>query len=188
MAFVIEDGTGTGRKTGVNKENRLEVAALTIPQDQAINEERGEVWSIPFEGLNPTAGDDYVLYIKNTGDATLQVSDVRIMADNTATQVEIHAVTGTAGGSLSDIAAVSRTVGSAATPEADIKSSVDITGLTGSGVLFFIQCDTVNREYHLRTSSKIRIPKGKAIAILVETATANVTGVVSLIKEEKNSD
>ena len=184
--MIIEDGTGTGKKAGVDAENRLQTASLVISQDQAINEERGEVWSIPFEGLDPAAANDYVLYIKNTGESTLQVSDVRIMADTAATQVEIHVVTGTAGGSLTDITAVSRTVGSAASPEADLKSSADITGITGSGVLFFIQCDTVNREYHLRTSSKIRIPKGKAIAILVETATANVTGVVSLIKEEAN--
>jgi hypothetical protein len=151
--------------------------------DEHINQESGKVWSVPFEGLNPAGADDYVVYIKNTGDKVIHISDVRIMADTAATQVEIHAVTGTASGGT-DVSAVSRTVESAATPTATIQTGTDITGLTTAGTIFFLQCAVVNTEYHLRTSSKIRIPKGKAVALLVETATANVTGVISIVEEE----
>jgi hypothetical protein len=183
MGFQLEDGLGTGKVASVDDENRLAIRGPVQEFDEHINQESGKVWSIPFEGLNPAGADDYVVYIKNDGDKVLHISDVRIMADTAATQVEIHAVTGTASGGT-DVSAVSRTVEAAATPTATIQTGTDITGLTTAGTLFFIQCAVVNTEYHLVSSSKIRIPKGKAIALLIETATANVTGTISLVEEE----
>ncbi|KKL60152.1 hypothetical protein LCGC14_2208200, partial [marine sediment metagenome] len=82
------------------------------------------------------------------------------------------------------ITPVAKTIQSSELPTATIESGVDLTGLTKVGTLYFIQCVVVNTEYHLRTSSKIRIPKGKAIAILVKEGTANVTGIISLVEEE----
>ena len=186
MGLQIEGNGSDGGQintVGVDEEKRMLTRATIDEFDAHINRESGKVWSLSFEGLNPAGADDYVFYLKNDGDKVLQVTDVRVMADTAATQVEIHAVSGTASGGT-DLTPVSRTIGSAATPSATIETGTDITGLTNDGILFFLQCDTVNREYHLRTSSRIRIPKGKAMAILVETATANVTGVVSLVEEE----
>lgn len=183
MGLQIEDGLGTGRVARVDSENRLFAKAVTELQDHHINVVSGKVWSIPFEGLNPAGADDYVVYIKNNGSKDLGITDIRIMADTAATQVEIHAVSGTASGG-SDITPVSRTVGSSASPTATIQSGTDITGLTNDGVLFFIQCAVANTEYQLRTSSNVLIPKGKAIGLLVETGTANVTGVISLVERE----
>jgi len=177
----IQDGQGTGNYAGVDNEGRVKVLAVTVPNDFHTNEENGKVWSIPFEGLNPAGADDYVVYIKNNGDVDLLISDMRLMADTAATQIEINVVSGTASGGAA-ITPVSRTVGSSAIPTATIESGTDITGLTSGGTLFFMQLAVVNTDYHLRTSSNIRIPKGKAIGVLVETATANITGVISLIE------
>jgi len=178
----IHDGS-TGNTASVDSENRIRTLAVTQVLDAHINQVAGKVWSIPFEGLNPAGADDYVVYIKNTGDAVLHITDIRVMADTAATQLEVHAVSGTASGGTA-ISPVSRTIGSAATATATIESGTDITGLTNDGIVFFIQCDTVNKEYHLSTSSAIRIPKGKAVALLCETATANLTGVISIVEEE----
>lgn len=183
MGLQIEDGGGTGRVAKVDAENRLSTSSVTQLYDFHVNKESGKVWSLPFEGLNPAGADDYVFYIKNTGTKDLLISDIRVSADTATTQVEVHAVTGTASGG-SSLTPVSRTIGSAALPSATIETGTDITGLTTAGTLFYIQCAVVNTEYHLRTSSNVRIPKGKAVALLVETATANVTGVVSLIEDE----
>jgi len=180
----IEDGTGTGKVARVNGGNRLYVNSVSKTEDHSVNEDSGKVWSVPFEGLNPAGADDYVLYVKNTGDNDLVFSDLRVMADTAATQVELHVVSGTAGGGT-DVTPVSRTVQSGKSPSATIQTGTDITGLTNDGVLFFLQCPTVNKEEHLSTSSKIIIPKGKAIAVLVETATANITGVMSLYEEQE---
>lgn len=184
MGFEIDDGTSSGGFSAkVDSKNRLFVKAVQITEDQHINESNNKAWSIPFEGLNPAAADDYVIYIKNTGDKTVHISDIRVMADTAATQLEIHAVSGTAIAG-SPISLVPKTVGAAALPSAIIESGTDITGLTSDGIVYFIQCPTVGKEEHLRTSSKIRIPKGKAIALLVETGTANLTGIISLVEEE----
>jgi len=179
---TINDGKTQNAAT-VDDDFRLATFSVGEPVDAHINRENEKVWSIPFEGLNPTGADDYVIYIKNTGDKVIHISDIRVMADTAVTQVELHSVSGTASGG-SDVSPVPRTVGSTQIPTATIQSGADITGLTNDGIQFFIQCDTVNKEYHLSTSSRIRIPKGKAVALLVETATANITGVVSLIEEE----
>lgn len=182
MAIQIEDGHGSGIRAKINAEGFLDVNAVAVFQEQHINELNNKVWSIPFEGLNPAGTDDYVIYIENTGDKIINVSDIRISADTAATQVEVQVVTGTpVGGSA--ITPVSRTIAATATPTATVESGTDITGLTTGGVLFFIQCAVVNTEYHLETTSKIRLSKGKAIALLVETATANITGVITLVEE-----
>lgn len=182
MAIQIEDGKGSGLLATVDTDNRLEVNAANRDEEHVINEEGGKVWSIPFEGLNPAGADDYVVYIKNTGDTTIYVSEVDLSADSAATQVEIHAVSGTASGGTA-ISPVSRTIGSAALPTATIESGTDITGLTNDGIIAFMQLAVVNTQYSLDEKSKIRIPKGKAVALLVETGTANITGMITLAEE-----
>jgi archaellum component FlaG (FlaF/FlaG flagellin family) len=179
----IHDGTGSGKAVKVNSGNRLYTKSVVTSEDADINANTEKVWSIPFEGLNPAGTDDYVVYIKNTGDKTLVVSDIRASADTAATQLKVNAVSGTASNGTT-ITPVPRTIQSSAIPTATIESGTDITGLTSEGTIFFIQCAVVNTEYHLNTSSKIRIPKGRAIGLLVETATANITGVISLFEEE----
>lgn len=180
----IQNGQGTGSLAKVDVEGRLSTISVNQAFDYHINEESGKVWSIPFEGLNPAGADDYVVYIKNTGDNDLRITDVRVMCDTAASQLEIHEVSGTASGGAA-ITPVSRNLGSAATPSATIESGTDITGLTNEGIIFFVNCPVVDTLYHIRTSSNIIIPKGKAIGLLVETATANVTGVISLVESER---
>lgn len=182
MGLRLEDGKGGGFQAEIDSKNRLATTAVTEAVDAYINKISGKQWSIPFEDLNPDGNDDYVVYIKNDGDKVLHITDIRISA-TAATQVELHAVSGTAAGGT-NITLVPKTVGSSATAEATIQSGTDITGLTNDGIIFFIQCAVANTEYHLRTSSKIRIPRGQAVALLVETGTANVTGVISIVEEE----
>jgi hypothetical protein len=182
MGLTIEDGTGSGKTVKVNNDNRLFVSAIVKTEEHDVNERTGKVWTVPFEGLNPAAADDYVVYIKNTGDNLLEIDDIHVMADTAATQVELHAVSGTAAGGT-DITPVSHTIGAAATPTATIQSGTDITGLTNDGILAFMQCAVVNTQYDLQLTSKIAIPKGKAVAILVETGTANITGFMTIYED-----
>lgn len=183
MGFEIEDGTGQGFSAKVDNENRLATSAVTETIGRHINRIVNKNWSLPFDGLNPTAAGDYVLYIKNTGNSTLIINDVRIKTDTAASQIELHGVSGIAVGGTT-LAAVNKTIGASEVPTATIETGVDITGLTSDGIIYYIHCDTAEAEQHLRTSSGIRIPKGKALAILVETATANLTGIISIVEEE----
>ena len=183
MGLIIEDGFGSGKHWRIDDEGRGIIKSIRQPFDEHINEESGKVWSISFDALNPAASDDYVVYIKNTGDTPISITDFRFSA-SAATRVNIHAVSGTAVGG-SDLPAVSRNIGSASIPSMIIESGVDITGLTSDGTLFFIECPVADTLYHLRSSSNIIIPKGKAIAISVATGTANISGVVSVVEREE---
>jgi hypothetical protein len=178
----IEDATGFGYSAKVNNQNRLFVQSEIITKDQDINERSGKVWSIPFENVSPTGANDYIFYIKNTGDVVIEISDFRVSSETAATQLVIVGVSGTASGGT-DITPISRTVGSAASASVTVQSGSDITGITSTGTIFFMQCDTVGKLFHLSTSSKILIPKGKAVGIYAETATASLTGVVSIYED-----
>jgi hypothetical protein len=181
--MFIEDGTGTGKLVKVNSGNRLYTKAVTSTEDADINTSVGKVWSVSFEGLNPAGANDNVLYIKNTGDANLAISTIRLSVDTAASQIKVNSVSGTPSGG-SAITPISRTVGSASLPTATIETGTDITGLTSEGTLYFIQCAAVDTQYELVCKSKIRIPKGKAISLNIETATANLTGTITLFEEE----
>jgi len=184
MGFEIEGSGDGGRNTvQVDSKKRAFVKSVSESADAVINRESGNVWTLPFDGLNPTGAGDYVVYIKNTGDKTLHIDEIALSADTATTQVELHGVTGVAAGG-STLAPVSSTVGSSASPSATIQSGADITGLTSSGIHRFIQCAVVNTEYVIEISERIRIPKGQALALLVETATANITGTITLVEEE----
>lgn len=182
MGFKLEDGTGGGTSAKVDSTNHLATTSVSIPSAQHINQTTEQIWSIPFEDLNPAGNDDYVIYIKNTGDLVLQIADVRI-AGTAAGQVEVHAVSGTAAGGTA-ITPVPKTIGSSVIPTATIESGTDITGLTNDGIMYFIQCPVADTESHLLVENKIRIPKGKAVAILVENGSANYTGIITLVAEE----
>lgn len=179
----LTDGTGTQNSAKVDSQNRLSTTAVVQENDRLINIESGKVWSLPFEDLSATANDDYVIYIKNTGDAILAVTDIRVTS-SAAVQLEIHSVSGTASGG-SDITPVSRTVGSASVPTATLQSGSDITGLSNDGIIFFMTPDpSATDMHHLLTSSNILIPKGKAIAILSEASSPTITGIISLVELE----
>ena len=180
----IDDGTGKGFAVKVTSENRLSADSIARTFPQHINEESGEVWQVTFEGLDPTASDDLVLYVQNTGTPDLHISQITVSVTTAISQITIHEVTGTAGGSLTTINPPSLTMGSSEAPDARIRSSADITGLTEVDDLFFIQCAVVATEYTLFIPAHIILPTDGAIAIGVEAATAILTGHLTLIQAE----
>jgi hypothetical protein len=179
----IKDATGAGYGAKVDDQNRLKTLSISETEQFHINRDNGKVWSLPFENITNTGANDYIFYLKNTGDKDLAVPKIRLSA-SAATQVEIHIVTGTAGGGGSAVTPVSRNLGSSQSPSATVETDPDITGLTTGGTLFLMQCPVANTQYELDTTSNIVIPKGKAIAILIETTTITMSGVVTLIEEE----
>jgi hypothetical protein len=167
----------------VTSDNRGKVSSVSEPLDTHINHYDGKVWSVSFFDVNPVGANDYFFYFKNTGTAEIAITDFRMSATTTASRIYINSVSGTptftAG---TDLTPVSRNIGKPATMSATIKSDTDTTGLTNDGTLFHMELDTVNKLFHLSTSSKLIIPQGKAIAIQWVEATGEVSGVVSFIE------
>lgn len=66
---AIQDGTGTGRLTRVNGDNKLEVHATNIAETLHININDAEVYNINTETITLTsANKSTLLYIKNTSE------------------------------------------------------------------------------------------------------------------------
>lgn len=182
--MIIKDSTGKGYGVRVGPENRLDVTSVAIPIDQYINKNYGKVFSLPFDAIDPVGADDYFFYLKNTGTSDLHISDIRLKSTVAGT-VEVHGVTGTPSYTAdTDITPVNRKIGDTNTITAIAKTDTNTTGLTSQGILFYLNCDTVNEMQHLRTSSNITIPPGQAMALLWDTSTGALSGVVSVYEDQ----
>lgn len=182
MGLQITDGHGKGYDLKVDQEGRAWVFAISEPIQEHINEESGKVWTIYFDALNPAGANDYVVYIRNTGDNLLEIPTVRLSA-SAATRVNMVEVTGTPVGGT-DVTPQSRQLGSSAAPTGTFQTGTDITGLTSEGVLLFEECAVADTLYTKRIESTITIPKGKAVALQVVTGTANLSGVVTMFETD----
>jgi hypothetical protein len=67
MGLQIENGQN-GKTWKIDNINRGVVLAVSETENFHINRDNGKVWAVSIENLSPTAGDDYILYIKNTGE------------------------------------------------------------------------------------------------------------------------
>jgi hypothetical protein len=180
--MIIENGGHDGGyKLIVNSEGEALTRAISEPEDRHLNQEHESVYSLPFEGIDPAGVDDYFFYIENTGTTNQAVTDIRIESSVIGT-VEVHYVTGTPSFTAGvDVTPVNRHLGSNKTPTATIKTDTDTTGLINGGVMFWINCDTADTLYHLRTTSNIIIPPGQAVALMWDQATGILKGMVSLV-------
>lgn len=183
MSDTIIRDPDNGQGWVIDDEGQGLVKSDSEPRQFHINQKNGKVWSLPWENITNAGANDYVFHIKNTGDNDLVVATVQ-MASDTITQVEVHEVTGTAGGSPTAITPVSRKLGVTNTPSATIQQDPDITGLTSAGTLKYMQLNVANQLYELEIGSGIIIPKGRQMAILVETTTCATTGLVTLYEAE----
>ena len=166
----------------INSEGEGLVLADAESRQFHINSKSGKVWSASWENITNAGANDYVFYLKNTGDKDLVVATIQMMSD-TITQVELQEVSGTAGGSPTDITPVSRRLGITDTPTATIQQDPDITGLTNEGILKFMSLNVANQLYELEIGSGLIIPKGRQLAILVEVTTCVTTGLVTIYEE-----
>lgn len=164
----------------VDSENRLSTFSVSQHEDKHANRE-GRYWSVFFQ-VTPTGANDLFFYLKNEGTKDLTITDVRV-SSSAVTQLLYRQVTGVAAGGT-DITPTSRKLGNPTVPNAIIQFGVDILGLTPGGVLFFEECDTVNRLQALKTTSNIIIPQGQAVAFERVAATGLITGLVSVSEAE----
>lgn len=176
----IEDGEGTGIKAGVDKENRLKVFGVSEPVDRHVNRTEGKCWSVSFEAVTAAGANDYFFYLKNTGNETYTITEIRI-SSSVATKIDFDHVSGTPTYVTgTDCAITNKNLGSSVSPDVSCKYDTDITGLTDEGLLFFQQCAVVDTIYNLSTSSNIILAPGQAIALKRVAATGAVTGVISM--------
>ena len=181
---VIQDGS-SGKTLNVDQHGRAATTADILEYDFVINYTSGRVWSIPFETLSATGNNDYILYIKNEGDRVIHIPDIRITADTQST-LEVNYVSGTALNGV-NITPVSRTANSGVPFIGISQSGSDITGITSTGTLFFLECETANKQHRNHTHSTIRLPRNQAIGILAKSLTPVHRGTITVVEEENGA-
>jgi len=99
--------------------------------------------------------------------------------------MEIHTVTGTAGGVTNTVVPVNMKVGNSTVPTATILDSVDITGLTSTGVLHFmtLNLNTTAVQEVWDPDPYVILPPGQAIALLWDTSSGALSGTIEIIEE-----
>jgi len=179
--MIFNDPNGT--YVGVTDQNRMKARAVTELFDAHENHHHGTVWSLPFFDIDPVGANDKFFYITNTGTRDIAISDVRVSCGTTTGRMYIKKVAGTPSFTAgADITPVTRNTSKSPNLSATAKSDTDITGLTDDGTIFFLELDTVDKLFHLKTSSLIIISPGKAAALEWVAATGTVSGIVSVIE------
>ena len=177
MAFQIIGAKGNRIAEVHERTGRVLTQAVT-ETDMEDRNEQGFVWSLPFDAIDPTAGDDKFVYIQNT-EPSLEMHIRRIHISSTvAGMLEVQRATGTAVGG-SAVTLVNFNDGfSTKTPTGLFETGVDITGLTDGGVYRFQQLDTVDKTYEMTFHHDIILPKNGAIALHWVPATGILSGCV----------
>jgi hypothetical protein len=169
-----------GNVANVDTEGRLLSFSISQTEDRhAAGEQR--YWSVSFS-VTPTGANDLFFYIKNEGLEDLFITDFR-MASTVVTKIIIRAVTGTASAGT-DSALQNRSIGGNDAINGIIQHDVDFTGLVNGNVIFFDYLDVANKMFHLKTSSTVIIPKGRAVAIERVAATGVMDCVISVKRAE----
>ncbi len=141
------------------------------------NHELGQAYSLPFFEEDPTAVDDLVVYLKNTGAAPIEVYRIVIIAFTAGGVQLIQKVTGTQGGGGAAIVPVNMDLGSAETFVGSIEAvqDPDITGLTEVGTLDTFGQLAGEENVHDYPEGII-LRQDSAIAISVAVATTILSG------------
>jgi len=148
----------------------------------------GQAWTLPLDAVDPAGADDFIAYIKNTGDDSLVIARlVGVSLTGADSTIEICRVTGTAAGTpiLSAAHNLKYGSGQGAQPSGSVRTSLDVTGLTidGTPVYHFDADISVDFAKNHEFPGGIWIPTGQAIALRVETGTGIFTGNIEFYRE-----
>lgn len=181
MSFILEDGTGSGKKAKVDGDNRLATFAVQTSEEHHENEDNKRAWTASFDALDPTGADDYFAVLQNTDTAIRAVSRL-IVSSTTAGILEFQRVTITtlSGGSADEVNSWS--LGEADPSGITFETGVNITGITDAGVLRFITL-VANVGRVIEFFQTARLKQNEAIALLWTAGDGVLTGNIDFYEE-----
>jgi len=167
MGFQIEDGQGNGKSVGVTSENRLKTSSVAFTAEHEVNHHDGQAYSVGAS-LTPTGAGDCFLYVKNTNDIDMVITEFMIYsASDEIITFKLGDAGTPAGGS--DTTAVNRNAGSGNIADATIQTGVDITGLSGGSGLMSVFHDGGTNSVRYAPASAFILPKNKVFTGYVTT-------------------
>ena len=157
----------------VDIEHRLQVYSTTqdLPQTLLF---KGLLSSVFFQ-VTPTGADDYFFYLKNTG--VVDIGFNMIHASTTVpTKILVESVTGAPTYVAANDAEVTNLhVNNSLSPSMEAKFDTDITGLTKTGHLTFMEPSIADTVFQDGVFGGVIVPQGQAIAFKRVEATGTIT-------------
>jgi hypothetical protein len=179
MGLQIEDGQGTGRQAGVNSDGYLKVAAVVATVEHHVNHHHGDSYTMSFSQA-PTAGDDCILFIKNTSDVDMTIEGMYLSVSGAC---EVYAQINNSGtrNAASVNTPVNVNAGSGHTADGTFETGADLDG----GAATLSAGDEVGRGvFRAATNTTwynfnqdLILPKNKTLTLWV-SAVVTVTGMV----------
>lgn len=177
MSFMIEDGTGSGRKLKITSDNRAKVDAVTHESAQEAAES-GDLYQIGAGIVNLTsANESAVLFIKNNSDTPLEITNVTISSNvstgGTAGDV-LLAKLYVGGTSITGTTApfVNNNLGSSKTPDGTFTAGAEASAVVGGTLGGAVYLPVAKFE---RIKLYWILPKGASLAITIQPPTGNTS-------------
>ena len=176
--FVLEDGTGTGSKLKVSKENRAQTDSVTHTSAQQAAEE-GRLFQIGAGIVNLTsANESAVLFLRNDADMDLEITNVTISsglstggASGDVLLAKLYTnPSGLVGGS--DAPFVNNNLGSSKLPEGVFTAGAEAATLTDGDLGGAAYIPVANFE---RVELYWILPKGSSLAITIQPPAGNTS-------------
>ena len=131
--MIIHGGTGNGYAAKVNAANKLTTFATMQTMINHVSNDEGEAYTLPFTQATDAGADAIILYIKNTSDKNLVISQIWLSCTAADTLYTKIGMTGTAAGGTVPVP-INMNSSSANKAAATVHQHTDITGLTGGNM------------------------------------------------------
>ena len=167
--MLVEDGTGSGRKAGVDASNRLQASVRQNIRGYYKCKE-GDFYTIIAVDAGPVAAE-YTLYFKN--DHSIKpfiISAIQSYATDADVVWKLHAVTGTSAGTA--IIPVNTNLASNKPAETTCRGgAAGVTGLTSTRTIAQWYNGPVNMTVRQDINDRVHVGPGQAIAIEYDAGT-----------------
>ena len=124
--MFIDDGKGSGRRAGINDENRLLTDSVSASVEHHINHHDGLSFNVVIDQA-PTAANDCIFYMENTDEKDLIVEGVMLSVTGAAEIYFQVDATGTRN-SATDVTPVNLNRGSGKTATGNFEYGADLDG------------------------------------------------------------
>jgi len=164
---ILEDGTGSGRKAGVDISNRLLVKAITEPElEQASEDGQAYIWATDLINID---ANDTVLLLKNTSDTNLHIEAILVSNGSTASEFTVHVITAV-DATVTGTTVTGFNLNTGSANVADVSAASDETGYSAQGTVIATLFLLAETNQTVITPGLI-LAKNKAVAVDVVDAT-----------------
>jgi len=180
---IIEDGLGSGKKAGVNDENRFMVHAITESLEYHTNSIEEKAYHLLFQ-VTPVAEACFV-YVKNDNHADIIIKGIQLRTGgDEIIEVHMHAIGTPLGGT--ETTPVNCNAGTGNDAQGVFLTGSDITGLTINNPIerFYIKGDAGSKYFNF--NQDLIIPPNQSITIHAVTGGIEVDGTLVFFFHSKN--